>query len=165
MASELVIDGRPSNLRVPPELGAHFMVDGDMYGICARLREYSASHGMRLAIGVLPPEHFAIMEEGPDGKDRLVFRVGPGCEIDELDGRVIDKLNYIRTVPAAQRLRDMEREIDRERLAREDEQREKMWANLGAPLYANLAKCGFISTPRPESYRPQNKTARRAGRH
>lgn len=164
MASELVIDGVPTNLRVPPELGARFMVDGDTFSICARVREYAAAHGMKLHVIVLPPQHFAICETDRSGRESLIFRVGPGCEIDELDGRVIDKLNHIRTVPADVRLRDLEREIDREKVAREDQQREKMWATMGEPLYANLSRLGFVSTPRAESYRPLNNTARRAGR-
>lgn len=163
MAREVIIDGRPTNLRLLPEY-AHAFIDGDLYDICGRLRAYSVSYGVSMSVVQIDPTHFAICETDARGVENLVFRVGPGCEIDALDGRVIDKLNYIRSVPAGERLRQMEAEFGREKAHREEQNREKMWDRLGAPLYANLAKCGFISTPRAESLRPLNKTARRAGR-
>lgn len=157
--SPLVIDSRPTNLRLPPELGSAF-VDSDMFGICDRLREYDPD----LSVVLLDGANFAIVETDRNGVERLVFRVGPGCEIDALDGRVLAKLNYIRSVPADVRLREMEAEIAREREAMIETQKEKMWEGMGAPLYANLARLGFIDTPRTESMRPQNRAARRAGR-
>lgn len=163
MASGLIVDSRPTNLRLLNEF-QHAFIDGDVLDICGRLREYSAGHGQRISVVQIDPTHFAICETDARGVDNLVFRVGPGCDIDALDGRVIDKLNFIRTVPVGERLRRMEAEFDREKIAREAEQSEKLWDNLGAPLYANLARCGFIDTPRRESLRPLNNTARRAGR-
>lgn len=163
MASGLIVDSRPTNLRLLNEY-RHAFLDGDLLDICGRLREYSASHGQRISVVQIDPTHFAICETDARGVENLVFRVGPGCDIDALDGRVIDKLNYIRTVPVGERLRRLEAEFEREKLAREEEQTEKMWANLGAPMYASLARCGFIDVPRRESMRPLNNTARRAGR-
>ena len=157
--SGLVIDSKPTNLRLPPELGSAF-VDSDMFGICERLKAYDPN----LSVILLDGANFAIVETDSNGVENLVFRVGPGCEIDALDGRVFAKLNYIRSVPADVRLREMEAEIAREREAMIEERKEKMWENMGAPLYSNLARLGFIDTPRTESLRPQNRAARRAGR-
>lgn len=162
--SPIAIAGVPTNIRLPDGSRATH-VESDLYNIAERLLELGAP---RLSLALL--EHvdggavWAVMETDESGVERLVFRVGKGCEITELDGRVVERVQFLRAVPVSTRLRILEAEIDAERKGREADKAEDMYERLGGPMYSQLARLGFIDTPRTESMRPQNATARRAGR-
>ncbi len=159
----LVIAGVPSNIRLPEgSRGTH--ISSDLFDISARLREIDTALFIILLEHVNGQAVWAVCETDRAGVESLVFRVGPGCEIDELDQRVVDKINYIRRVPANERMRLLQRDLDREADAKRDDERERMYEQMGSTLYDNLFKCGFVMTPKPESRTPQNATARRAGR-
>lgn len=160
----LVIAGVPSNIRLPPGSRATH-VDSDMHSISSRLREIDPN----LFVALI--EHadgeqavWAVCETDRTGVESLVFRVGPGCQIDALDQRVITHIEWIRRIPADQRAREIQKQLDIEEVARADTERDTMYEKMGGSLYDNLFKCGFVMTPKPESYRPLNRTARRAGR-
>lgn len=161
--SPLIINGCPSNIRLPEGSRATH-VESDLHDIAGRLLELGPP---RLHLELL--EHadgravWAVCETDESGVEYLVFRVGKDCEIDALDGRVIERVQYLRHVPLNERLAHCERQIENERKAREAAKAEQMYDNLGSTLYSNLARLGFIDT-RVESLRPQNATARRAGR-
>ncbi len=159
----LVIAGVPSNIRLPKgSRGTH--IDSDMYDISSRLRELDGSLFVSLIEHADGRAMWAVCETDRAGVESLIFRVGPGCEIDELDGRVIAKLNYIRSVPAGERARKLQAELDREAESKREHEREQMYDQMGSSFYNNLIKCGFVHTPKAESIRPLNSTARRAGR-
>lgn len=159
----IAIAGVPSNIRMPEGSRATH-VSSDLYGISNRLRELDGD--LFIAALEAPDGSFgwAVCETDRKGVESLIFRVGPGCEIDELDGRIIDKLNYLRSVPLHERIAKLEAEIDRERAAMHADKLEGMYESFGGSLYDALFRCGFVHEQRPESVRKLNKTARRAGR-
>ncbi len=159
----LVINGVPSNIRLPEGSRATH-VDSDLYAISDRLRELDPSLFINLLEHTDGRAVWAVCETDRAGRASLIFRVGAGCEVEVLDGRVIEKINYIRRVPAAERMARLERELAREREAREADELDKLYESFGGTLYDNLFRCGFVMTPKSESRTPQNKTARRAGR-
>ncbi len=159
----LVISGVPSNIRLPPgSRGTH--VDSDMYDISSRLRELDPNLFIALLEHVDGGAVWAVCETDRAGVESLCFRVGPGCAIDALDLRVINHVEWLMRVSPADRMAAIQHELDREAKHRADDEREEMYEKMGGSLYDNLFKCGFVMTPKPESYRPLNATAKRAGR-
>jgi hypothetical protein len=161
--SSLVIDGVPTNIRLPEGSRATH-VDSDLYGIAERIRELDPRYTLSLIEHVDGSAIWAVCEPDLSGVEHLIFRVGPGCEIDALDDRVIKRLEFLRFVPLERRYEEAAREAARQVKVRRAEQSERMYAALGAPMYSQLARLGFVDTPRSESMRPTNATARRAGR-
>lgn len=143
-------------MRLP--VGGHgAQVDSDLYGICERLREYDPN----VRVTLLTQDAlfaWSVGEVGPDGVLREILRT------KELDGRIIDRLNYIRSVPVEERVKAIEADYDRERAAREEHESEDLYDKIGGGIYDNLFRCGFSHQPKPMSVRPLNRAARRAGR-
>lgn len=156
MASELVIEGVPTNLALPP--GARVSrVEADVFGICERLRE----HDPNLRINVMEEgtQHaFVVTELGPDGVERFVTRVAA------LDGRLIEDCQRMLKMP----LKDRLAECDRINAARKEEdiqmRLDEVWEVAGQQTYDAMFKGAFVHTPKRESYRPLSKAATRAGR-
>lgn len=127
----------PSNLHLSPEVRVSTMIDGDMYEICKRIEEVSD----RLFIIDLQHDDkhtYAIMERCDDGVERLVYKV------KELDGRVITKLQKMMKKTLSERYEALEREEHRlNEQAREDEL-DRLYEEVGAPMLTELEKCGFI---------------------
>lgn len=159
----LVIAGVPTNIRLPAgSRGTH--VDSDMFDISQRLAAIDPALRIDLLEHVDGRAVWAVNEEALDGSIQLIMRVGPGCAIDELDGRVVARINWIRRIPAGERARVLERELQAEAAYRAVQERERLYDSIGGTFYDGLHRFGFIQTPKPESVRPLNKTARRAGR-
>lgn len=161
--SALILDGIPSNLLLPEGSRATH-VENDLHEICARLRELDPNLRLALIEHVNGNAIWAVMEIGRDGQEHLVVRVGPGCALDALDARVITHIEWIRRIPAAERLATIERELARERESAAADRSEKLYEDMGSEFLSNLYKCGFVHGPNPRSMVPSNKTARRAGR-
>lgn len=159
----IAIAGVPSNIRLPEGSRATH-VEADLLHISDRLRELDGDLSLILLEHVDGQACWAICETDRQGVESLVFRVGPGCEIDALDARVIEKLNYLRSVPLHDRLRRLESEIDRERAQQHQDKLDGMYEKWGGKLYDALFRCGFVHDQRPESVRKLNATAKRAGR-
>lgn len=159
----LTVAGIPSNIILPEGSKAQF-VESDLYDICERIRELDENLRVVVLEHVDGRAVFAITEIDRQGNVNLVMRIGPGCKIDALDGRVIDHLNWIRAIPADVRAAQIEKEIAAERAYADEQKAEKLYEDMGQTLYDNLFKCGFVMTPRPESRTPTNATARRHGR-
>ncbi len=158
MASELVVQGVPSNIVLPQGAKPLAEVHGDVYGICERLREYDPN--MR----VVPVEdsgdgiHFIIAEVGSDGDLREVMPVR------ELDGRLIERLRYLASVPATQRMQEIQRQLDKDRADREAEEAARLYDTIGGPMRSAIFRAGFSHQPDPVSRPLLNATAKRAGR-
>lgn len=157
----IVLDGVPTNIRLPEGSRATH-VESDLYNIAERLREIDPNYRLTLLEHADGRAVWSVNELTRDGKEALIFRVGPGCEIDELDARVISKVQYLRAVPVHERLAKIEREVAQEKAKRAEEQAEAMYARLGEKMYSQLSRLGFIDTPRAESLPNRNATARRA---
>lgn len=161
--SALILDGIPSNLLLPEGSRATH-VENDLHEICARLRELDPNLRLALIEHVNGNAIWAVMEIGRDGQEHLVVRVGPGCALDALDARVITHIEWIRRIPAADRLATIERDIARERESAAADRSEKLYEDMGGQFYRNLHELGFIQGARTESYNRLTKGARRAGR-
>lgn len=159
----LIASGIPTNIRLPEGSKVTF-VEADLHDICARIAHLDEN------LHVVVLEHtdgraaFAITETDRQGVESLVMRIGPGCKIDALDGRVIQHIEWIRRIPVAERMAQIEKELEQERTAAEEQAFEKLYDSIGGSLYNNLHRLGFTDTPKPESRVPVNATARRAGR-
>lgn len=156
MASELVIEGVPTNLMLPP--GARVSrVEADVFNICERLRE----HDPNLRINVMQDcgEHaFIVTELGPDGVERIVTRV------PELNASLIEECQRMLAIPLKDRLRAIDKENARRKTEFEDAKLEEMWEGAGQQTYNAMFKGGFVHVPKSESYRPLSRAATRAGR-
>lgn len=118
-------------------------VDGDLYNICMRVKQISDD------LTVIPlegegPYRFAIAEDCADGSTRLVFRV------PELDNRTIERLQYLMSIPIDKRNEEIQKQIDRDEAARKEEELDELYERVGAPMWGELEKSGFIT--RPVSY-------------
>lgn len=160
--SALVLDGLPTNLMLPEGSRATH-VENDLHQICDRLKELDGSLRLALIEHVNGSAVWAVMEIGRDGVEHLVVRVGPGCQLDALDGRVIEHIEWIRRIPAAERLATIEKNIAREQEYARKQASEKLYEDMGASFYKSLHDCGFIDTRR-ESYNKRSRAAQRAGR-
>lgn len=162
--SSLVIAGStPTNFRLPRGSRADY-VTSDVYDICNRLKAIDPRLSVIQLSHVDGRKAYAISDQGPDGVERLVFRVGPGCEIDELDARVITKIEWIRRIDVKDRQAQLEKELAKEKADREEDGREGLYDKIGGKWYDALYAGGFTGSAKPMSVRPLGPTARRAGR-
>lgn len=156
---ELVIQGVPSNIILPPGARPVAEVTGDVFSICARLRDYDPN------IRVVPVEAdasgicFLICELGPDGDLREIMPVR------ELDGRIIERLQWMRAIPVKERLAAIQKELDADKKQRDEDSANLLYERLGGPMRTAIFRAGFTHMPDPQSRRPLNSTAKRAGRH
>jgi hypothetical protein len=159
-----MVAGTPTNLRLP--IGSKLaVVESDMHNICGRIAEITDQLTVHVAEDPSGQCAFIITERvrmpGRD-EEQLVLRVGPGCEIDALDGRVIDKINFIRMFTPAERVVQLEKQIARDKAAAEDFAREKLWEELGSKMYANARKWGFSHDTRVEQIPTLTKAKQRS---
>lgn len=157
-SAELIVQGVPSNIILPP--GAHITeVAGDVYGICERLREYDPN------IRVVP------VTDGGDGIKFIIGEIGRDGDLleimpaRELDGRIIERLRYLSSVPVAERLAAIQKQLDSDRAQRGSDDAERLYERVGGPMRSAIFSAGFSHIPDPQSRRLLNATAKRAGRH
>lgn len=133
---------RPSNLHLPPGVKLE-TIESDVFGICDQIREISD----RLFIVVMHQgsQHAcAIMERCDDNVDRLIFRV------KQLDGRVVKRLRRMMGMSFEDRYKEAEREEFRMKEQEEEAAFEELYERMGAPMWSQLDRDGFIQ--RPVSY-------------
>lgn len=139
----------PHNLSLPPGVHAAYC-DSDVYDICRRVREISPFLSVVVLQGQEDKFTHLIVEEGRDGVERLVFRVGPAAQIPELDGRVIHKLQELFTLDFKERIRKLEADNEKWEAEYKRNKSEEFYENFGRPMWSELERCGFIQ--RPVSY-------------
>ena len=142
--SSLIVAGqaRPTNLHLSPELSA-VEIESDLYNICERVKEVDPNlYIIDLQKGA--SHTWGIMESCKDGVERLVFKT------NDLDGRVIQKLQRLVAVPLSERLKAHEAEEKAWKASEEDRELEELYDRAGRPMWTDLEKCGFID--RPVSY-------------
>jgi hypothetical protein len=131
----------PTNLLLPGGTKS-FVVSDDLYDICSRIRE-EIDGGNRLFV-VLHEEpngtqYYTIMERSDDGVERVAIP-----RVEELDGRVLERLRYILSVPLEKRLAELER---LESIAEDkavDDELEELYDRMGRPMLTQLEHDGFI---------------------
>ncbi len=133
----LVAAGAPDNLR-----GAFGeLVEDDVFDICKRIKEVDPS----LVVYLMPAgsrRTFSIVEDCRDGVERLVFTT------NELDARVIEKLQYLLRVPFEDRFAAAEKLEAKAEEEQKQREFEHLYENMGAPMVHDLERCGFIQRPR-----------------
>lgn len=132
---------RPSNM----DTRFGNLVEHDLYMIAERIKEVDPSLFIVFHEEREDASKYVVMEKCEDGVDRMVFRT------DALDGRIIEKLQYLRHVPFERRLAEAERTEAQAKASHESYQREKMYEEIGAPMLPLLLKTGAIDSRR-ESY-------------
>lgn len=129
----------PSNLNIPEDVHLD-SVDSDTFNICERIKR-ELEGGDRLIITLMRrgDQHvFLITEDCDDGVNRLVLKT------KELDDRVIQKLYKMRALPLDKRLVAIEESIKAEEAAEEENEMERLYENMGRPMWTQLEKDGFI---------------------
>lgn len=154
--SELVIDGVPTNLVLPP--GARVSrVEGDVYSICERLREHDANLRVHL-LQFGDQFSYAITERSRDGKEMLVMKV------PELHAGIVEECERMVRIPLKDRMAEIDR-LNAKRMAEDLQAKvDAAFEAAGQQTYDAMFSGGFVMTPKPESYRPLSKAATRAGR-
>lgn len=149
--SELILPGHiaPSNLHLLPGQSSAF-VEGDLFNIAERVREVDRSLQV---VQLNDPEYpYAVMEFCGDGVERLVFKV------KALDGRVIERLRYLMARPLDERLRELEADEYKWEAERKEQELEELYERVGAPMWTQLDRDGFIAGGRGLSYAKRGVT-------
>ena len=144
----LVAAGAPSNLR--SSFG--HLVESDVFDICKRIKEIDPN----LLVYVMPEasrKRWSIVENCRDGVERFVFHT------DELDGRVIEKLQYLLRVPFSERFDAAERLEAKAQEEQKQRELDQLYETIGAPMLRDLDRCGFIQRPRSYAKRGINLAA------
>jgi hypothetical protein len=147
----------PANLHLRDSTKARF-VDGDMFDICGRLAEISP----RLYIVELTDADnaaYVIMESCDDLVQRQVYKLEKG---QELDARVLTKVQYLLNVPFEHRLKVIDAENAKYEADHHENILEETYEKMGGQFRKQLEHDGFI-THRGTSY-PLTGPRQRAGR-
>lgn len=153
--SGFVIPGSaaPNNLHFGPNVKAT-LVEQDVYSICERLAEVDP------ALFVIAVEGdktcaYVIMEHCADGTDRLVWKA------KELDARVVEKAERLRSIPFEHRFKAIEEQIDKEEQEQREADLDELYERLGAPMLRELERTNFIDRKSKTVLPLTNKTAQR----
>lgn len=153
--SGFVIPGSaaPNNLHFGPNVKAT-LVEQDVYNICERLQEVDP------ALFIIAVEDdkdcaFVIMEHCADGTDRLVWKA------KELDPRVVEKAERLRSIPFEHRFKAIEEQIDKDEAEQRELEHEELYEKLGAPMLRELERTNFIDRRRKMVLPLSNKIAER----
>ena len=118
-------------------------VTGDVYNICRRMRELSPNLRLRERRDWDDGGfRYIVSEISLDGAERWVMG------LNELDGRLIERLQRMLHVPFEDRFAAAER-AETKLKAQQDETKLDMLAeNIGLPMLTDLERTGFVSRPR-----------------
>lgn len=115
-----------------------------MFDICKRIQEIDPSlYIVELTEG--DQAQWAVMENCQDGVQRLVFKA------DALDGRVLQKCQRLLAVPFEHRFAEAEKIEAKAKADHHEQELEKLYENVGRPMWSELERCGFIG-PRRTSF-------------
>jgi hypothetical protein len=145
MNGELVVPVRQSNFRQ----NGNAPLTGDMFNICERIKEINPN----LYIWPLEPPvqlgdrtfNYSIAEVCLDRVERLVMRV------EHLDARILEHMQYLLKVPFEQRFAEAEALTDKFEADFKENELDKLYETLGAPMFKQMEHDGFI-THRGPSY-------------
>lgn len=138
---------RPNNLVVSSGSRGRVLTS-DIYDICRRVADIDPSlYIVELDHDDPRPYRYIVMEQCKDGVDRMALRVRAG----ELDGRVIERLERMLAVPLANRVAELERDLERWEETEKERQVDELYEKIGGEFWRELEQCGFI-THRGVSY-------------
>lgn len=132
----------PTNLHLRGSVTTRF-VESDLFDVCKRMSAISRRlYAVEMEEGT---DHgYAVMEVCDDGVHRLVFRA------KELDGRVIERLQRLMSMPLDERVLECERAQYKLEAEQKENQLDELYERMGRPMLTELDRCGFID--RPVSY-------------
>lgn len=127
----------PTNLRLP-EGSQSYQVESDLYSICDRIRELHPA--LFIVLHQIPdqPAYFTVMEHCKDGVDRVTIP-----RVDELDGRVLERIRYFLNVPIEKRIAEFEREEAAAKDSEKATELDELYENLGLPMRHQMKRDGF----------------------
>lgn len=132
----MLVTSVPENMRLDMsgDRQAVSIVDSDLFNIADRIKEIDPN--LVIVFHENHPEPFTVMENCADGVTRFVKRY------KTLDQRVLEDLRYMLSVPFDERLKIVERQIDRDNAALEAIDEETLdW--LASEMRRDLVKTGF----------------------
>lgn len=162
MPPPLIMSGKRSNVFLPDGSRATH-ITSDLYGIAERLKQLDPELRVDLIEHVNGEAVWAINHDDGNVIEHF-FNVGPGNQIDALDARVIEHVQWCMRYTPAERVKMLCAEIDRNNVAAVEASREKLYEKMAPAIYRGLHEGAFLDTPRSESFNKRNKTAIRAGR-
>lgn len=133
----------PSNLHLKPGIRATGFVEGDVYDIALRVGALGRTYDTVLHVIQMEDGadcKYAVMEHCKDGMERLVFK------FDDLDGRVLEKLRRLMSIPFRERFAKLEAEEILNESKRKDDELEKLYEEVGRPMWTQLEHDGFIES-------------------
>lgn len=133
----MLVAGIPDNMRldVSGDQNKMAMVDSDLWNIAERVKEIDPN--LMIIFHADAKEPFVVMENGPDGVSRFVARYA------ELDQRILEDLRYMARIPFDERMKKIEREIDKRNEALEKPDEEVMdW--LATEMRREMKKANMI---------------------
>lgn len=99
---------------------------------------------------------FYIMQTHDDGAISLLWRT------DHLGEDTYTALRRMRQIPLSKRLDEIERQEEKDELARKQEERDELYERIGGPMYHMLHRYGFAHGGKHTNAPLRNPTARRA---
>jgi hypothetical protein len=127
----------PTNLRLPPG-SQSYRVESDLYDICDRIRELHPA--LFIVLHQVPDRepYFTVMEACSDGVDRVTIP-----RVDELDGRVLERIRYFLNVPIERRIAEFDREEAAAKASEKERELDELHENLGLPMQHQMKRDGF----------------------
>lgn len=131
----MLVTAVPDNLRLDVSGNKPALIESDLWNIAERIKEIDPSLIVVFHEGHKEP--FTIMEQCADGVTRFVARYA------ELDQRILEDLRYMARVPFDERMKIVERKIDKANAELEGTDPEVMdW--LATEMRRELKKAGMI---------------------
>lgn len=139
----------PSNLHLGASNKVRY-VENDVFDICRRLAHvdpclYVVELEATSKVTRKKKPAWVIMERCLDGVSRQV------CKVEELDARAIEKVEEMRRIPFAYRLRVIEAENEKWERDYQDNELERIYEQMGHAFQRQLWHDGFTDS-RPISY-------------
>lgn len=153
MATDLILPrgAFPSNLHLSAKV-KYAEVESDMFDICDRIAEVSP-YLYIIDLEDDDAHSYAIMEDGLDGTQYLVFKVR------ELDARILPDLRRLAALSLQERIEAADKENYEWELSEKERKWEEFYEESGRGFYRDLEQAGFLE--RPTSYPKRGVKPRR----
>lgn len=114
----------------------HVLVESDVFDICGQLKAIDPN--LKVIWFDREKDPYVISETSLDGVERLVFKA------QELDGRVVEKIRYIMSVPLEERMALVVKANEAFEAAKAEADLDELYESMGRPMWTQLEHDGFI---------------------
>lgn len=140
--SDLLLNGVPSNVRLPRRLRGARMMTSDVYNVCDRIKEIDPN--LYVVIHENTEQPFVVMEHCTDGEERMVKRY------KELTPEILTDLRRMLAIPWETRFKKLAKEVDdhnrkAENAWEESESHERFVFDMGQALKESNLAPGRVS--------------------